>query len=134
MLLFYVSLYFLRRAIFVITIYLLEEHLWLQITIQMLSTLVVLITLLATKPLESKRSNRIEVFNECTILGLIYLLSCFTDLIPDASVRSNLGLLYLSISFFNIAVHMAILLWESGRALKRCFRRRLEKRRLKLKK
>ena len=91
----------------------------------MITTMVVLAILLAIKPLEDPRSNMIEVFNEITILSLIYILVFFTDIVGDAKFRSDIGILYLCIAFSNIVVHIFLLTFESCKNLKRCIKRRL---------
>ena len=86
----------------------------------MLTTMVVLAILLGIRPLEDSRSNKIEVFNEITVLSLTYMLIFFTDIMGEAHFRSDLGIVYLCITFSNIAFHVFLLTFESCRSLKRC--------------
>ena len=46
--------------------------------------MVVLTILLGIKPLADPRSNKIEVFNEITVLSLTYMLIFFTDIVGEA--------------------------------------------------
>ena len=96
----------------------------------MISTMVVLTILLGIKPLADPRSNKIEVFNEITVLSLTYMLVFFTDIVGEAQFRSDLGILYLCIAFSNIAVHIFLLTFESCRSLKRCIQRKCFKKRV----
>ena len=86
----------------------------------MISTMVVLTILLGIKPLADPRCNKIEVFNEITVLSLTYMLIFFTDIVGEAQFRSDLGILYLCITFSNIAMHIFLLTFESCRSFKRC--------------
>lgn len=52
------------------------------------------------------------------------MLFCFTDLIPDAAMRSSLGMVYLGISFSNIFIHIVLLLFDQTRSLFLCTKRR----------
>ena len=97
----------------------------------MISTMVMLAILLAIKPLEDPRSNAIEVFNEITVLSLVYILIFFTDIIGEAKFRSDIGLFYLCITFSNIVVHIFLISFDSCRSLKRCIKRRLHRKRSK---
>ena len=73
-----------RRAIFVATVIYLADFTWAQLAIQNFVSLGAVIFIMWYKPMRSNRANRVEVFNECTILLLNYLLMCFTDFVPDA--------------------------------------------------
>ena len=83
-----------------------------------------LVVILHGKPFEEARLHQIEVFNECTILLLTYLLLLFSDLVPTASIRSDIGLFYMSVSFGNIAVHLYLLLSVNLSSLFKCLKRR----------
>ena len=58
---------------------------------------------------------RIELFNECTIIVLVYTLLCFTDFVPDPEVRSSIGTFFVGLCCFNLSVHLVILLGTSGK-------------------
>ena len=65
------------------------------------------------KPYETNFANNMETFNEATILMLNYYLFCFTDFVPIATIRNDLGVYYIYTSFFNIAVHLLIMFYNS---------------------
>ena len=62
------------------------------------------------QPYEDRFSQRLEVFNECTILCLSYMLIAFTDLVHDVDNRYVMGYVYMGISLSNIAVHSVLLM------------------------
>ena len=109
--------FFVRRLIFVLGIFYLES-LSLNLFLQMSCTMAVLVLLLALKPLAESKAQRLEVFNECTILALNYILLFFSDAIGTAADRSTIGYVYLAISFQNISVHLLMMICSSLLALK----------------
>ena len=72
--------------------------------------------------------------NEGTIIALTYILFCFSDYVSSAQIRSNLGLVYIFLSLFNVCVHLVIMLCHSLFTAKKAYKKRaLLKRRLQLK-
>jgi len=54
------------------------------------------------KPFESRGSNRIELFNECTLLLMSTLLCLFTDYVWDPDMQFMFGWLALAVMVVNI--------------------------------
>lgn len=48
------------------------------------------------------------------MLMMNYLLMCFTDFVPDAAVRSEIGYYYIYINFSNIGFHIINMLFTSA--------------------
>ena len=66
-----------------------------------------------------------ETFNEVTALGLTYFLFCFSDFVPDAVARSDLGYYYAALTCLNIAVHLCFMICSTFITLRlHCRRRR----------
>ena len=61
-------------------------------------------------PFDSKYANNIETFNECSIILMNYLLMCFSDFVPLAQTRHDIGFFYIGIGLGNIAVHIFIII------------------------
>ena len=51
--------------------------------------------------------------NECTIIILCYLLFCFTEFVPNPSVRYQIGVVYNVVVLINITIHTVMLVWDS---------------------
>ena len=69
-----------------------------------------------------------EIFNECTIIGLTYGMLMFTDFVPDPEMRFRIGWYYMATSLFNIFVHLVLLVGGSGRQVKnKCCKRKFAK-------
>ena len=59
---------------------------------------------------------------------LTYFLICFSDFVPDAATRNDLGMYYQSVTFTNIAVHMLIMIRTSYKTARlACLKRRYAK-------
>lgn len=65
-------------------------------------------------PLNSQKANLLEIFNDVTLLFLIYLLWNFTDMIVEPESRHQLGFFFIGISLGNIGVHLLLMLFQSG--------------------
>ena len=55
---------------------------------------------------------RMEIMNEFTIIILCYLLFCFTEFVPDPSIRYQIGVVYNVVVLINIAIHTVMLVWD----------------------
>ena len=65
------------------------------------------------KPLETNKANYLECFNDCTLIVLTYSMWCFTDMVPEADTRYNVGYGFIVVSLANIAVHLLNMLIET---------------------
>ena len=101
--------FFGRRIIFAWSAVYLEDFLWAQLAMHMMISVFMVIYLRWYKPMESPLANRMETFNECTTIFLIYCLMCFTDFVPDEETRSKIGLFYIGVNLFHILVHLVFL-------------------------
>ena len=68
-----------------------------------------LVYLLQVKPLETPFAHRVEVFNEVTIVVLIYGLMMFTDFVDDPVTRYRIGWAYMAVNLANISFHVLYL-------------------------
>ena len=69
-------------------------------------------------PLETHFATKIEIFNECSMIGLTYGMLMFTDFVPDPEMRFKLGWYYIVINLGNISVHLLVLVGGSGKQIK----------------
>ena len=103
------TVFFGRRIVFVCTLVFMRHIVWAQLAIQIGISLGNALFLQAFKPLKPIGANHIETMNECTIMLLSYLLMCFTDYVPEAETRSELGVSYMSVSLGASGIHLIIL-------------------------
>ena len=83
----YPAIFFARRIALITSVLLIGNFLWIQLAIQFTFCTTMVIYLMHVKPLETSFANKMEVFNECTIIFLHYGLMCFTDFVPEPSIR-----------------------------------------------
>jgi hypothetical protein len=69
-----------------------------------------IIYLLGVKPFTEKRNNRLEIFNEISILIVSSHLYLFTPFLENPEVQYGAGWSIIVITTINISVNMAILL------------------------
>lgn len=81
------SLFVLRRLIYAANIVFLTGNTFWQLTCQIVCSILMLLFLIKVKPLNEPLLNRIEIFNEVTLLTCSYFLYNFTDYVPDVNDR-----------------------------------------------
>ena len=63
----------------------------------MMSSLMMVSFIILVKPLSEPYLNRMEIFNESTLLMSTYFMFLFTDFVDDAKMRNTLGWAYIGI-------------------------------------
>ena len=61
--------------------------------------------------------NRMEIFNELTLLVISYSLFSFTEFIPDVEFRYSLGWGFIAIVAFNITINWVALMYRIIRTI-----------------
>ena len=95
----------------------------LQIFLSFLSVMGNAIFLLHAKPYATKWTNRIEVFNDCTFIGICYSLICFSYFVPQAEGRYGAGFGFIGLALLNLTVHLVLLFFTFGQKTKLTIRR-----------
>ena len=80
-------LFFLRRIVFVVGVIFLIDYPVFQILCYIFPTLMLLILIGVVEPFPSKQVNRLEMYNNCTVITLSYCLYCFTPWVADPAAR-----------------------------------------------
>ena len=107
--------FFLRRVLLVVTILFVNSFV-LSMTLMQATSVGYLGFLLRTMPLDSRRANFTEVFNEICTLLLLYTIMLFTHFVPEATMRYSIGNAYIVITVGNMIVHIIIISVISIRA------------------
>ena len=76
-----------RRIVFVITVIATPHFLLLQLALQFACAVASIIYLLQLWPLQTAGKTKLELFNECITLILLYHLMCFSDFVPEPETR-----------------------------------------------
>mmetsp|Transcript_12135 Transcript_12135/g.11984 ORF Transcript_12135/g.11984 Transcript_12135/m.11984 type:complete len:123 (+) Transcript_12135:161-529(+) len=80
--------------------------------------ILVIIYLIWEQPFMDKRDFYLEVFNELSILVASYNLIFFTDAYDDPDFQYKVGYFLISITVFNIAVNILIILLGTVKSVK----------------
>lgn len=68
--------------------------------------------LISVKPFTEAYLNRMEIFNESTLLVSSYFMFLFTDFVDDVRLRATLGWVYIGIIGVMIGVNWACMIFK----------------------
>jgi len=86
--------------------------------------MLILIVLLEVRPMPSKYEQRLEIFDNLTILGLTYILLCFTEFAFDPVARYKMGFVMIIIVIQNVAIHIGLISLDPIMRIKEMFKNR----------
>ena len=115
--------FFLRRAAIIIVLLFISAFA-VQVTILICLSLFYSSYLLGRLPLDEKSKNLKEVFNEICMILLLYSLMLLTHYIPEASMRYQIGYVYIGITLANLSTHLVIMGIEGVQVCKISYKRR----------
>ena len=132
------SIFFLgRRILFAIGAIFLVNYPTFQIHLFIFPTVAVLMMVGLAEPLPTPFENKQEVYNNFTILVLQYCLLCFTEFVPKAETRYNMGYLMILLTIQNIVISLVFIAVPPIRMIrlriKRCQVRRQYKKKMGIK-
>ena len=124
--------FFMKRLILVAILIFAREFVWVQVALLNHMAIATLIFTLWFMPLESKLSNLVEAFNECTVLLLTYLLWSFAHIVREPETLFDLGYVVMGVIFGNVFLHLVLMLFQLGHSIKLrvkkyCNRRNVQK-------
>jgi hypothetical protein len=99
--------------------------------VQFFSCLLKLLFFTDVNPLNQPFLNKIEIFNEITLLVLSYFLFFFTDFVPSVHMRYALGWAFIFIAVLNIAVNWGAMFYKVFLAIKDIVRKLIHNYRVK---
>jgi hypothetical protein len=86
--------------------------------------MVILIVLSEVRPMPTNYEHRLEIFDNLTIIGLNYILLCFTEFVHDPVARYKMGYAMVFIVILNVAIHVGLLSVEPINKTKDLFKNR----------
>jgi hypothetical protein len=108
-----------RRIIFVMSVIYLNGYPVLQVNLMIVQSLSFVVYLIVAKPFEDPKINRIEIFNELSILFITYPSLLFTGYFnADVDLQYKAGWAMIIMIFGNIAVNLIFVVKENYRAVK----------------
>ena len=75
------------------------------------------------EPFDSPLLNRLEIFNELSIMFAAYHLFVFTNYVDDPQMQYQVGWSMIGMTAFNISVNMCIMGYQTWLKVKLGFRR-----------
>ena len=123
----YPFLFIFRRLAFSLSVFAYADFAWAQIAIQFASCLTMLMYLGFIFPFESDFVNRIEIFNELAGLLLCYFMFCFSDWIPEATMRYLVGWAFILMVCGHLSTHLVIVARSTFQELKETFKAKYAK-------
>ena len=115
--------FLLRRLMTIGTLVYWNEFFWGQVAVQIMISVFMVILIGWFRPLDSKFANNIEIFNEIISIFTLYMMMCFSDFVPKAEDRSNIGIYFISILGVYAFVHFTFLFLDLGAKIKGAIRK-----------
>eukprot|EP00347_Sterkiella_histriomuscorum_P007698 403347912 len=105
----YILLFLGRRVMFGICLG--GFNFLIQIYIQIWVSLTLLFFLIRVKPMELQYQNRLDIFNETSLLACLYMCLLYTDIVPDIDTQIKLGWTFCAIIFVNLTTNLSVILY-----------------------
>ena len=102
----YVTFFFVRRMVLSFSVVFNSKLLVVQFLTFIMTAIAQIILIGYVKPYKERSDNTQEILNEVISVVIMYHIFCFTDWLPDAHVKYNLGYSCLAFNFFNIATNL----------------------------
>ena len=115
----FAMVFFMRRLLLCLTLVFWTEFFWGQVALQFgLSTLLIIV-IHWTRPLDSDFATRMETFNECTNMVVLYMLMLFSDFVGKPETRSQIGLIYIGVIICFALVHLVFIFGDTFKKIYR---------------
>ena len=122
----------IRRVAFTIVVFCMADLLVFQLLTLIGCAMTNAVYHLALWPQEKNRDNKLEVYNEITILLLLYHLMCFSDMVPQHQIRYSIGYSYIVCACTDICLHLVLILRENIKVIRLKIKKKIfEKKRAK---
>ena len=83
------------------------------------------------EPFHSNKKSRTEIFNEVTLMMIMYSIICFSPLVPDVKVRFQLGYICIIAISLHLLVNFIQILVQSFSTIRMNFIKKYAKRQYK---
>ena len=102
-------MFYLRRALLVYVVVYRMDNLTLQIVVLFSTTLLQIVIIASFKLYLSQAKNRAELLNEVFTMFIMYGAFLFTDYIPDAKVKYDLGYLFSALIILHLILNLGMM-------------------------
>ena len=100
--------FILRRMVIVLILVWLDEYPFFQCTTMTVLSTINFIYMFSSRPLISRSENRIEIFNEGTILVCCHLMTLFLNIAIPQDLQMTLGWIMIGVILVNILVNITV--------------------------
>ena len=104
-------LFCLRRLLFVYSIYQLYEYTIFQILILFYTNLFMTIYQGQLKPLQGRKNNKIQLFNEYMISTISYFLVLYTEMVNSSADKYFYGWIQIGLISTCFAINLVLIIW-----------------------
>ena len=104
-----IFMFYLRRALLVYVVVYRMDNLTLQIVVLFSTTLLQIVIIASFKLYLSQAKNRAELLNEVFTMFIMYGAFLFTDYIPDAKVKYDLGYLFSALIILHLILNLGMM-------------------------
>ncbi len=105
----YILIFLGRRILFVLSALLLTEWPLVQLNLLYVQSIIVLVYLIHSRPFEDPLMNRLEIFNELSIMVVSYASLVFTGITENEEIMYQTGWVVIIAILINILVNMGVL-------------------------
>ena len=102
-------MFIVRRIVFMVIVIFMAHFTWSQIATQFAFSFAMIIYLGYVWPFVSHSITKTEIFNEIIAILLCYFMLCFTDWIPGARTRYQMGWIFIAVICVHLGTHLSIL-------------------------
>ena len=111
-------LFYARRALIPLSV-VYNDYLIVQIVTMVFFVTAQIIMIGHVKPFTGGvPQNRLEIFNECMLMLVMYTFMCFTDFVPDLETQYQVGYVSCGLVIFQLLVCLGIMFVESFRLIR----------------
>lgn len=110
---FYNFWFLMRRLMLAFVLVFIKEILFVHIASLVFQTVVAVIIMGSTKPLDFNQANKMESFNEIMILFIMYALMCLTDWQTDEEMRVYAGQMMQAFVLIHVGVNLSLMVYNN---------------------
>lgn len=110
---FYNFWFLFRRFTLGLVLVFVKEILFVQIFTLVYQTIVAVLIMGSTKPMDFNQSNQMEFFNEIMILFIMYATMCLTNWQTDESIREQAGQVLIMLVLTHVAVNLSLMVYNN---------------------
>jgi len=90
-----------------------KEILFVQIFTLVYQTIVAVLIMGSTKPMDFNQANKMEFFNEIMILFIMYATMCLTNWQTDEGIREQAGQVLILLVLTHVAVNLSLMVYNN---------------------